>query len=53
MDLEIPASEGRTIARLHEWGEVSKTDYLDNSVRLHVVVPRKFLDRVNALPGIA
>jgi len=53
MDLEIPASEGRTIARLHEWGEVSKTDYLDNSVRLHVIVPRKFLDRVNALPGIA
>ncbi len=52
MDLEIPGSEGRTIARLHEWCEVSAVNYSEDRVRLHVIIPRRYLDRVNALPGI-
>lgn len=52
LELLVDAAQGRSLARIHEWADVGRTDYEDDTVRLQVTIPKRYLDRLNTLPGV-
>lgn len=52
LELLVDAAEGRSLARIHEWGRVERTDYEDDRIRLLVKLPNRYLDRIHTLPGV-
>jgi GTP-binding protein HflX len=49
--ITIKQSDYRTVAKLHEFSEVTGTEYIDNSIRVHFRINQKNMERLWKLLG--